>query len=175
MTFLPEVENTGQLLTFLLASAAGAVFCLFYDFFRVWRKISPPSAVLAFFQDILFWVLCAFAFFCFLIVRCDGQIRIYALLGALLGFFAFRKTLSRIIFPVILFCVKTVFNLFNTIVCKLICPVINSIKRIIRCLLKYINRLFSLCINYIKKLFFTAVHRKKKKPSQAKPKNEGLL
>ena len=85
MTPLPEVDNFAQITTFALAIGVGLALCLLYDLFRIFRLLWPPSRLLLFFEDVLYWVLSALVVFCFLLVRCDGSIRFFAVLGLILG------------------------------------------------------------------------------------------
>ncbi len=92
-----EISFADQTLTFLLSIPAGAAMCLFYDLFRIIRLARNTSTVGVFFQDVLYFAVCAFFTFCFLIVRCNGEIRGYVLLGELLGFLACRCSLSALV------------------------------------------------------------------------------
>lgn len=92
-----EISFADQTLTFLLSIPAGAVLCLFYDIFRIIRLSRNTSAVGVFFQDIIYFSISAFFTFCFLIVRCSGEIRGYVLLGELLGFLICRCSLSALV------------------------------------------------------------------------------
>lgn len=100
MTPLPEVDNFAQITTFALAIGVGLALCLLYDLFRILRLLWPPSQLLLFFEDVLYWVLSALVVFCFLLVRCDGSIRFFAVLGLILGWLGCHLTISRWIYRV---------------------------------------------------------------------------
>lgn len=92
-----EISLADQTLTFLLSLLGGAVLCLLYDLFRIFRLSRSTSRVGLFVEDVLYFVLCGFLTFCFFIVRCSGEIRGYVLLGELLGFVVCRCTLSALL------------------------------------------------------------------------------
>lgn len=91
------INIADQTITFLLSLAMGCVFCLLYDCFRILRIINNYSKIAIFFQDVLYWIICAFLCCCFLIIRCNGEVRGYVLVGSLLGWIIFRLTLSVLI------------------------------------------------------------------------------
>ncbi len=95
LTEFSQVKSSEQLLTFLLSILGGAVLCLIYDFFRCRRLVFPVGKISLFFQDIIYFSLCAVIIFCFLAIRCNGQFRYYVLFGTLIGWFLFRFTVSR--------------------------------------------------------------------------------
>lgn len=95
MTPLPEVDNFVQITTFAMAAGVGLALCLLYDLFRIARLLRPPSKTGLFVQDVLYWLVSAVVVFCFLLVRCDGGIRFYAMLGLVLGWLACHLTVSR--------------------------------------------------------------------------------
>ena len=80
----------------MLALALGAALCLVYDLFRIWRLAFPAERLALFFQDVFYWLVCAFAVFCFFIVRCDGEVRYFVFIGAFAGWLTCRFTLSRL-------------------------------------------------------------------------------
>ena len=95
MTPLPEVDSFAQITTFLLALAAGAGLSLLYDFFRFFRLLFPPGGGWLFLQDLAYWSFSGVAVFCFLLWRCQGQIRFFALLGLGLGWILCHVTLGK--------------------------------------------------------------------------------
>ena len=92
-----EISFADQTLTFLFSLLAGAALCLLYDLFRIFRLSRNTSKLGIFLEDILYFAIAGFLTFCFLIVRCSGEIRGYVLLGELLGFLICRCTLSALI------------------------------------------------------------------------------
>ena len=95
MTEFATVQPTQQILTFLYAFLYGAMLCWFYDILRGIRRIFRPNNITLFFQDVIFCVFSAILVFCFLLVRCNGQLRIYVLLSLAIGFGVFRFVASK--------------------------------------------------------------------------------
>lgn len=98
-----EIDNTNQIITFLLSLCQGAVFCLLYDLIRAARKVCFNSFWSVFVTDIFVCILYAFGTFIFLIARTNGEIRGFVLVGETLGFVVFRITFSRLLFPIFCF------------------------------------------------------------------------
>ncbi len=92
-----EISNWGQGGTLLYALSLGALLCGFYDVFRLDRIIFKRGTVAVFLQDLLFWLISAFATVCLFILKTNGQTRIFVLLAMLIGFFIYRLTISRLI------------------------------------------------------------------------------
>ncbi|HCC34303.1 MAG TPA: hypothetical protein DEQ02_01195 [Ruminococcaceae bacterium] len=95
-----DITFTGQTLSFFIAIGTGFCLCLFYDVFRIVRLAAKPSAVSVFFQDIVFFAVCALVTFCLLMVRCRGEIRGYMIAGELFGFIFCRNTISQLIMKI---------------------------------------------------------------------------
>ena len=53
-----------------------------------------------FVQDIIFWLIAALVTFGLLLVRCNGLVRGYAVLGELLGFAACRNSISLVLMKI---------------------------------------------------------------------------
>ena len=94
-TGFENVESLTQIYTFLLSIALGAAVGVVYDMFRAFRRAIPCRKISVFFQDIVFWLIACFVFFCFLLIRCEGQIRFFALLGMFSGFALWITTVGK--------------------------------------------------------------------------------
>ena len=95
MTPLPEVDNLTELATCLWGLGVGAALCLVFDLLRCLRLFCPPRRGALFWQDVGYGVFCAPVIFGFLLVRCDGCLRLFPLLGLTAGWWLCRLTLSR--------------------------------------------------------------------------------
>lgn len=80
-----EISVTGQTLVFLAACAFGAILGAFYDIFRIFRVAVPCSRAAIFFQDVLYWAVCAVATFLFILSVNAGVVRLFVIVGELLG------------------------------------------------------------------------------------------
>lgn len=92
-----EISNSGQGNAFLMSVLLGAVLCVLYDLFRLDRIVFRRSTPVVFFEDILFWLIAAFSTFCLLILKTNGQVRAFVIIGIFLGFIIFRCTFSRLL------------------------------------------------------------------------------
>ena len=81
---------------FLLALGFGFILGIFYDVFRTFRMIISDSAPFIFLMDILYFLLCTFLVFCFNLTVDGGKIRLYVMLGDLLGWLIYYFSLGEI-------------------------------------------------------------------------------
>lgn len=102
----------GQAWLFLSTLIAGMAIGLFYDFFRIARKVIPHAGWVVQLQDLLFWVAATIGVFYFMLLRNFGEIRMFAILGVVIGAVLYFYTISK---PVL----------------KVSVTVVNFIKRVI--------------------------------------------
>lgn len=85
---------------FLYSLGFGFLLGILYDVFRTVRKIISDSGAFVFFMDFLYFAVCAFLIFCFNLVVDSGRIRIYVMLGHVLGwliyYFSFGAVAVRV-------------------------------------------------------------------------------
>ena len=91
-----------QVSTFLTAMVIGVVLCLLYECFRVVNALLKFNEKRVFFEDIIYFILCAILTFLHILVTNQGEIRIYIILGQLTGWLIYRFTIGRIVYPFIL-------------------------------------------------------------------------
>ncbi len=119
MTELSQVQSITQIVTYLYAILLGSLLCLCYDVLRAVRQVGAKNPFLIFFQDVGFFLFAAVLVFSFLMIRCQGVLRLYVFAGIIPGaiitryaisryfmgalvfsFGVFKKTIHRICFPV---------------------------------------------------------------------------
>lgn len=81
---------------FLLSLGLGFLLGIIYDVFRTLRLIISRSAGFTVFMDILYFILCAFLVFFFNLIVDEGKIRLYVLLGDLLGWMIYYFSFGEI-------------------------------------------------------------------------------
>lgn len=108
-----------QTLSFLHALILGAVLGALYDVFRILRIAVPTKRGVIFAQDVLFFLLCAITTFLFLLTSIDGVVRVFLLIGELLGAVLYYFTLGMLVMKVS----KTI---------------IGAVKAVLRFLVRYI-------------------------------------
>ena len=95
-TFFSVSEQTVQ---FLLSVVLGAGLGIVYDCFRVFRILFPTArkngAVCA--GDIVFMIISGAAVFLFAVMFCRSQVRLFSVIGALLGFVLYILTIGNFI------------------------------------------------------------------------------
>ena len=89
-----ELNSSFQLISTAWAVLIGAVFCLFYDFLRAFRKVKYCGAVRIFFEDVCFSAFFGITVFCYLLATTNGEVRGYVLFGLAVGFIISRLTVS---------------------------------------------------------------------------------
>lgn len=79
---------------FSLSILYGVIILLFYDCFRVIRRLIPHSSVMIAIQDLFFWIVTGFSIFALLYRYNNGSIRGYCILGMGLGMLFYSIAIS---------------------------------------------------------------------------------
>ena len=99
-------QNIAKEVMFLFHSFfLGMVITFFYDGFLIVRKLFKHTMFLISLEDLIFWIACALSVFYVLYEENNGMLRWFAVAGAALGMFMYKKTLS----PLIILTVTKVF------------------------------------------------------------------
>lgn len=107
-----ELSFAKQSIAFLYSIPFGAAIGTIYGVLKIIRIAFSlkKGAVIA--LDIIFMLFCSLCVFFYSLGMLDGYIRIYVILGAMLGFFIYRltvgKILQRILNPIILAVIKII-------------------------------------------------------------------
>lgn len=107
-----NVDNSFQLISFLIIFSLGAVLGLVYDFLRALRKVKSFNTLEVFFQDIIYFLIISPVVFCYELSLTGGEIRAFVFIALILGFLIYRFTASRIIFKILLIFFKAYFWFF---------------------------------------------------------------
>ena len=146
------VSSYYQIVNFLIAAIIGSALGVVYDFFKVLRLIGINGKIAAFFEDIIFFLICTITIFSYYMQFTQGKFRIYAFIGAVLGFFIYFLTVEKIVFFIvkkIYFFICKVFSfVYNKIVLKTAKFFYNSIKKLVKAPLDKIKRFLreNICI-----------------------------
>lgn len=81
---------------FFYALGFGFILGILYDFFRTLRLIISQSKYFVFIMDMLYFTVCAFLTFCFVLVADSGRIRAYVALGEILGWLIYYFSFGSI-------------------------------------------------------------------------------
>lgn len=137
-----EINTQSQIFTFLYSLIIGSVFCVVYDFLRVGRKVRTVKSVIIFFEDVVFSVFITFFTFLLLLSREKGEIRVYVLLGEIIGFIIFRKVISPFLMRILMFFAKIagivyafIYKTINKI-CTFIDELLGKLREILKKVIK---------------------------------------
>lgn len=81
---------------FLYAFGFGFMLGILYDVFRTLRMIISGSKGFVLFMDLLYFAVCTFLTFCFVLAVDSGRIRIYVAAGEILGWFVYYFSFGAI-------------------------------------------------------------------------------
>lgn len=109
-----------QAYLFLIFTLNGVCIGLIFDLFRILRKSFKTSNLIIYIQDILFWIFTGISIVFFMYNYSDGSIRLYMILGLILGFLLYLLTISKYIIKV--------FVIFICIIKRIIIRSINIIN-----------------------------------------------
>lgn len=131
-----EITVAQQTWEFLLAILLGAALGVCYDIFRIVRiaVVNPPALVI--FEDIIYALVCASATLCYLISISDGRLRIFVLIGEVLGFVLYYCTLGVLVLKIskgIIGFIKAVIGWIWRVLCL---PVIRLLRWVVRFFIK---------------------------------------
>lgn len=90
-----EIHACRQAVVFLAATASGLCIGAVYDFLKLVRRSLHAGNAAVVFTDILFWIISAVFVFGVNMAVADGEIRIFQLVGAVLGAIIFFSALSK--------------------------------------------------------------------------------
>ena len=85
----------------LLSLLVGGWLMLVYDLFRVLRLMIKHSSFVRGIEDFLFWIFAGIVTFMLLYEQNDGGLRLYAIVGVLVGMVLYDRIVSRFLFAVL--------------------------------------------------------------------------
>lgn len=123
--------------SFLLISVlSGAGLIIFYDFFRVLRRIVPHGVFWLAVEDTVYWILCAVFVFAMLYQENDGLLRGFAIGGVMIGMITYNHFVS----PVLIKYISRFFLVILKILKKMLKILIKPFRKIKK-LLKKLTRI----------------------------------
>lgn len=80
---------------FMLHALFMGIFITFvYDILRILRRVFPHKGFFVSLEDIVFWIYCAVKVFLLMYYESNGNLRWFAILGAVAGMFMYMKLVS---------------------------------------------------------------------------------
>ena len=128
------VQNQAYL--FLVFSLTGVEIGILFDFFRILRRTIKTGNIVTYIQDILFWILTGILVLYNIWYFNNGEIRVYMLLGIIIGTLIYVSTLSNIF-------VKLFTRILNTIIKVLEIPfktIVAIFRKIITVILSFFTK-----------------------------------
>ena len=119
-------ENVFLLHAFLL----GVEITFLYDILRILRRVFAHGTGMVSLEDIAFWIYCAGKVFLLMFRESNGNLRWFAVLGAVLGMYLYHRTLSPLM-------VKYVSGFLN----MLLNPIHKALRISVRWVKKKLTRL----------------------------------
>lgn len=101
-----------QFYAFVVTILMGLIIGVFFDLYRVTKRLVRPGRVFRYLGDVLFWVICTFTVFFMLLVGNWGEIRLYVIIGVLVGTSVYIKFFSGFV----IWLLDKIFNIITRIV-----------------------------------------------------------
>lgn len=128
-----------QAYLFLVFSLTGVIIGILFDFFRILRISIKTPNIITYIQDILFWILTGIIVLYSIWYFNNGELRIFVLLGLILGVLIYITTLSSIIVKIFTKVLVFFINIFK-VPFKILHNLINKIITIISVLSNKITK-----------------------------------
>ncbi len=116
------VSAAEQLSVVLTAFVSGFVMGLYYDFFRVIRKVFRCGKIIIIFQDLFFWITSAIAVFYQSISLNAGFVRISFIVTVLLAWFLYFLSAGRVVMFMVNISLTAAKRLFSLCYKRVIAP-----------------------------------------------------
>ena len=110
------------------ALLTGAALGLYYDLYRILRRLFHFGYAMILAQDVIFWVSGAVGVFFASVVVSGGQLRIFFVLTALVGWGIYAATVGSLLMMVVDAVVGVLRAIFRTLKKRLLVPVFTRIK-----------------------------------------------
>ena len=124
-----ELVVADQVKIFLYAWLLGAALGLGYELFRIPRLAVKMPAWLIFVQDLLYVILWASATFFFQMTYSRGQVRLYILVGELLGWTVYYFTVGALFYRLSGAIIAAVKAIVHFLLGKILCPLLRLLFR----------------------------------------------
>lgn len=89
--------TVGQSRVFLIMMYAGLAIGLYLSADQALRQLFSAGRILSFIMDLLFGIASACIILCALMIASGGELRLYALMGALCGYLIYAATLGPLL------------------------------------------------------------------------------
>lgn len=142
--YTASVSPTEQLRFFVIALMVGFALGIVYEVFRLIRLVSPKERILCFICDVLFMSFASLISFILTVVINTGIVRWYILLGEVVGFFVYMRTIGRVS--------GAIFRLIRKAMVKILCVIFTPLILLFRLCVKFFSKLTKKIKKIIKSL-----------------------
>lgn len=174
-----------QTVLFIEALALGFVLGFCMEPLRICRLMLRPGAVSVFFQDIIYWFFCSVCSFVFILTVNSGQLRIFLIIGIVLGMVIYFLTLGALIMRASKAIVAFIRRVFRFVDRKIARPIAGVYDKTKQNVVKSANKLrvyhkkIQNNVNYRLKhnriLLYNLIHTKRSRDDAQKSGNRGHL
>ena len=124
---------------FLFYSVIMGIYITFlYDLLRIGRRVITHNGFWVSVEDLAFWIYCAMKVFYLMHAESDGTLRWFAILGALLGMFLYKKTISPFFVKYMALIFGTVFRILRR-VAGILCRPLKKLKKILKKIVRLVK------------------------------------
>lgn len=158
-----------QLYSFCIYLISGMIIGVFFDIFRILRKSFHTPDFITYIEDILFWLFTGFFLLFILFKFSNGEIRIYNIIGLLIGCIFYLLSISKFFIKINVFIVTFIKNIVYKIIKIISYPILFIIK-----ILKKIFNPFTFFVINLKKMTTNKI-KKVKNTKKNKNKTEKMI
>ena len=116
-------EITEELLLFFHSFLTGIIMAVFYDGLLIIRRVIRHGQFWISLEDFFFWLISAWGVFLFLVEENNGILRWFAVGGAILGAFLYKKTVSKCYINIMSTIGKSILHILYLVVQKIMTPI----------------------------------------------------
>ncbi len=128
---------SAQLYVFLYSLLLGGAAGLFYDVFRVLRRVISHSFIAIGIEDFAFLVSFAVVSLNFMISVLDGKIRSFIVIGEILGWLLYYLTISNYFMKLLLLALGLINSIFSNVLKPIIRVFLSPIILLVKSLYKF--------------------------------------
>lgn len=99
-----------ELYVFCEAIRMGLILAVVYDMLRIFRRVITRGTILVALEDIVFWIIAAFAVFNMIYENNSGNLRGYILVGLVIGIVLYELSLSKYFVSNVSQCIRLVLH-----------------------------------------------------------------
>lgn len=121
-----------QTQAFLVSCILGVGLGLFYEIFRITRVAIQTPAVIVAIEDIIYFIICAFVSFQFIMNGKSAKLWIFLLIGELIGWIVYHFTLGYLIIKVSSGIIRVIKMLLHFLFYKILLPILKAVQKILR-------------------------------------------